>query len=134
MRPSVIAPATFVVVLAACAAAAPVPTPSATPPVASVATPPPPQVPASTAKLAEGAVLFDDLGFLHVPVTASAEAQTWFDQGLRLAYGFNHDEAARSFARGAVVDPSCAMCFWGAALTLGPNYNMGMLPVSAQPV
>jgi hypothetical protein len=79
-------------------------------------------------------MLFDDLGSLHVPITASAEAQKWFDQGLRLNYGFNHDEATRSFARGAVVDPSCAMCFWGAALTLGPNYNMGMLAASAQPV
>src|SRR5207237_1229613 len=65
-------------------------------------------------------------------VTASAEAQKWFDQGLRLAYGFNHDEAARSFARGAVADPACAMCYWGASLTLGPNYNVPMLPSAAQ--
>ena len=90
-------------------------------------------VPASVARLAEGALLFDDLGTLHVPVTASAEAQSWFDQGVRLAYGFNHDEAARSFARGAMVDPSCAMCFWGVALTLGPNYNLTMLPDAAAP-
>jgi tetratricopeptide (TPR) repeat protein len=85
------------------------------------------------AALAEGSLLLDGLGSHHRAVTASAEAERWFDQGLRLAYGFNHDEAARSFARGAVVDPKCAMCFWGAALTMGPNYNMGMLPSAARP-
>jgi tetratricopeptide (TPR) repeat protein len=81
------------------------------------------------ASLAEGATLLPDLGTLHREVTtASPEAQAFFDQGLRLTYGFNHDEAARSFARGGAIDPSCAMCFWGAAYTLGPNYNIPMLP------
>jgi tetratricopeptide (TPR) repeat protein len=79
--------------------------------------------------LAEGAVLFDSLGSHHRPVTtASREAQAFFDQGLRLTYGFNHDEAARSFAPPAQLDPSCAMCFWGVALVMGPNYNVPMLP------
>jgi tetratricopeptide (TPR) repeat protein len=77
-------------------------------------------------------MLFDDLGTLHRPVTATADAQTYFDQGLRLTYGFNHDEAARSFARGAEIDPACAMCFWGVALVLGPNYNVPMLPDRAR--
>jgi tetratricopeptide (TPR) repeat protein len=79
--------------------------------------------------LAEGAILFDNLGTYHYPVTTtSKEAQAFFDQGLRLTYAFNHDEAARSFARAAQLDPSCAMCFWGVALVLGPNYNVPMLP------
>src|ERR1700687_5446598 len=78
--------------------------------------------------LAKGALLLEGLGTLHRPIsTSSAEAQAFFDQGLRLAYGFNHDEAARSFARAAVVDSQCAMCFWGVSLTLGPNYNVPML-------
>jgi tetratricopeptide (TPR) repeat protein len=77
---------------------------------------------------AEGAQLFDDLGTLHRRVTTSStEAQAYFDQGLRLAYSFNHDEAARSFARAAQLDPNCASCFWGVALTLGLNYNVPML-------
>lgn len=88
--------------------------------------------PPSITALAEGAVLFDGLGDLHKPVAASPEAQRFFDQGLRLTYGFNHDEAARSFARGAELDPSCAMCFWGVALVLGPNYNVPMLPDRAR--
>jgi tetratricopeptide (TPR) repeat protein len=78
---------------------------------------------------AQGAQLFADLGDLHKTVTtSSSQAQAFFDQGLRLDYGFNHDEATRSFARAAQLDPGCAMCFWGVALTLGPNYNVPMLP------
>ncbi|WP_240360868.1 hypothetical protein [Pyxidicoccus caerfyrddinensis] len=82
--------------------------------------------------LAEGAVLLDGLSTHERSVTtASPGAQDFFDQGLRLAYGFNHDEAARSFARAAQLDPTCAMCFWGIALVLGPNYNMPMLAENA---
>src|SRR5262249_5702799 len=59
----------------------------------------------------------------HAVSTKVPEAQRWFDQGLRLTYAFNHEEAGRSFEAGAARDPSCASCFWGAALVLGPNYN-----------
>jgi tetratricopeptide (TPR) repeat protein len=83
--------------------------------------------------LATGAQIFPDLGVLTRPVgAASPEAQRYFDQGLRLAYGFNHDEATRSFARAAELDPGCAACLWGVAWTLGPNYNVPMLPDRAQ--
>ena len=72
------------------------------------------------AKLAQGATLLGNLGEVHRAVsTRSPEAQAFFDQGLALTYGFNHDEAARSFALAAALDPACAMCFWGAAYTLG---------------
>lgn len=78
---------------------------------------------------ADGAALLDNLGDHHRTVTtASPEAQKYFDQGLRLIYGFNHDEATRSFAMAAKLDTSCAMCWWGIAVTLGPNYNVPMLP------
>jgi tetratricopeptide (TPR) repeat protein len=81
------------------------------------------------AGLARGAALLPGLGEHRRDVTIrSLEAQAYFDQGLALTYGFNHDEAARSYARAAELDPKCAMCFWGVALTLGPNYNMPMLP------
>jgi tetratricopeptide (TPR) repeat protein len=90
--------------------------------------PPPPSI----LTLAKGAMLFDDLGTYAMPVTATPEAKKYFDQGLRLTYGFNHDEATRSFARAAELDPSCAMCFWGVSLTLGPNYNVPMLPDRAR--
>jgi hypothetical protein len=46
---------------------------------------------------------YPDLGDHHFAITTrSAEAQAYFDDGLRLLYGFNHDEAARYFRRAAV--------------------------------
>ncbi len=70
------------------------------------------------------AVLWDGLGNLHHPVaTRNAEAQKFFDQGLRLIYAFNHDEAQRSFHKAAQLDPQLAMAYWGMALAVGPNYN-----------
>jgi tetratricopeptide (TPR) repeat protein len=59
----------------------------------------------------------------HRITTASPEAQAYFDQGLRLVYAFNHIEAERSFREAARLDPACAMCYWGIALTHGSNYN-----------
>lgn len=74
--------------------------------------------------------LFDDLGILQHPVTTSSpQAQQYFNQGLRLVYAFNHEEATRAFKEAARLDPNCAMAYWGVALTLGPNYN---LPVDAE--
>ena len=69
--------------------------------------------------------LIPGLGDVHHPVsTKNREAQQFFDQGLKLVYGFNHDEARRSFQRAAEFDPKLAMAWWGVALTLGPNYNL----------
>jgi tetratricopeptide (TPR) repeat protein len=58
--------------------------------------------------------------------TKSARAQQFINQGINLAYGFNHAEAGRAFAEAARLDPSCAMAFWGQALVLGPNINAAM--------
>jgi tetratricopeptide (TPR) repeat protein len=68
-------------------------------------------------------VLYDSLGRYSYRITASADAQRWFDQGLRLVYAFNHLEAQRAFREAARLDPKCAMCYWGIALTEGSNYN-----------
>lgn len=71
-----------------------------------------------------GVTVMPGLGALHHPVsTKSAEAQRFFDQGLTLLYAFNHDEAARSFARAAELDPQMAMAYWGIAVVNGSNYN-----------
>jgi tetratricopeptide (TPR) repeat protein len=73
---------------------------------------------------AQPATMMSGLGDLHHPVsTSNAEAQQFFDQGLRLIYAFNHDEAARSFERAAELDPKLAMAYWGIAEAVGPNYN-----------
>lgn len=75
------------------------------------------------------AYLMDGLSTLHHPVsTRNAEAQKFFDQGLRLVYAFNHEEAARSFHRAAEIDPKLAMAWWGVALAVGPNYNLPVDP------
>lgn len=63
--------------------------------------------------------------------TSNDEAQNFFNQGLNLYYGFNHLEAYRSFREAARLDPSCAMCWWGQALSLGPNINAAMDPSDA---
>jgi hypothetical protein len=73
------------------------------------------------------APLFEGLGDLHFAIsTKDTLAQRYFDQGLVLAYGFNHAEAARSFYYAIKIDDSCAMAYWGYAYVLGPNYNAGM--------
>lgn len=73
------------------------------------------------------APLYQDLGALHYSITTAVPlAQRYFDQGLRLYYAFNHQEAIRSFQEGARLDPKCAMCYWGIALAYGPNINAPM--------
>jgi tetratricopeptide (TPR) repeat protein len=70
-----------------------------------------------------------NLGDHRFPVTTrSPEAARFMSQGLNLAYGFNHAEAARSFREAARLDPACAMAYWGQALVLGPNINAPMDP------
>lgn len=77
--------------------------------------------------------LFDTFGDLHRDIgTRVPAAQRYFDQGLRMAYGFNHEAAGRAFAEAARLDPHCAMCVWGQALVLGPNINLPMDPALAK--
>jgi tetratricopeptide (TPR) repeat protein len=71
--------------------------------------------------------LWEGLGSVSYKITtSSAGAQNYFDQGLRLTYAFNHDEAQRAYRKAQKLDPQCAMCFWGEALVLGPNINLPM--------
>jgi tetratricopeptide (TPR) repeat protein len=78
-----------------------------------------------------GATLLKGLGNYSFPVTSkNPDVQRWFNQALMLTYGFNHDAAERSFLKAAALDPECAMCWWGAALVLGPHVNAGMDPVN----
>src|SRR5499425_2080794 len=73
---------------------------------------------------AKPVTLVTGLGNLHHPVsTKNSQAQSFFDQGLRFIYAFNHDEAARSFQHAAELDPKLAMAYWGVAEAVGPNYN-----------
>ena len=83
--------------------------------------------PGTSLKPVRPAPLFEDLGTHHHPISTDVMlAQRYFDQGLILAYGFNHAEALRSFQAAAKLDPKCTMCWWGQALVLGPNINKPM--------
>jgi len=65
------------------------------------------------------------VGRQHHPIqTKSQEAQEYFDQGITLVYGFNHEEAARAFEKAGQLDPASPMPPWGIALAVGPNYNL----------
>lgn len=74
--------------------------------------------------------LADNLGKLtwSVAATAKPDAKAYFDQAYRLAWSFNHAEAARSFRAAQALDPSCAMCLWGEAWVLGPHINYPVEP------
>jgi tetratricopeptide (TPR) repeat protein len=98
------------------------------------------QLPASAKSAADNAAgtspppLYKDLGKFHLLITTrSREAQAYFDQGIRLAFAFNHAEAARAFRAAQQRDPGCAMCYWGEALVLGPNINAPMFPQAVAP-
>lgn len=81
--------------------------------------------PDQTALLNGRARLWPGMGEHTRPIRgASARAQTYFDQGLALTWGFNHDEAVRSFREVTRIHPDCAMGYWGMALALGPNINL----------
>jgi hypothetical protein len=73
------------------------------------------------------AILFDGMGDHTRKIsTANSLAQRYFNQGLAMCYGFNHDEAVRSYQAVADLDPECAMAYWGQAFALSPNINLPM--------
>ncbi|MGH7702722.1 MAG: hypothetical protein ACREMO_06485, partial [Gemmatimonadales bacterium] len=78
--------------------------------------------------------LYNDLGTHHHAIlTKVPKSQQYFDQGLRLMYAFNPEEARLSFQEAARLDPRCLMCYWGIALAYGPNINVPMDSASAVP-
>lgn len=82
--------------------------------------------PGTLAAQADSVALYDGLGDQSRTITTNVPlAQRYFDQGLRLTYGFGHGEAVRSFRAALAADPACAMCAWGAAWALGPYINEG---------
>ncbi len=77
----------------------------------------------------DGVPLYENLGTLHHPITTRhPNTQRYFDQGLRLVYAFNHEEAINSFEAALRYDDKAAMAWWGIALALGPNINAPMGP------
>ncbi len=60
--------------------------------------------------------------------TTNAEAQAWFDYGMKAYHGFLHAEARQALTKAATLDPTCATCAWGKALVLGPTLNFQITP------
>jgi tetratricopeptide (TPR) repeat protein len=101
---------------------------------AALAAQAPPASPANATAPGGQEPLYKDLGSYHVAVTTSSPlAQRYFDQGLRLAYGFNQEESVNSFTAATKADPNCAMCWWGIAYVLGPNVNIPMDSSAVRP-
>lgn len=85
--------------------------------ICSAENPPPPAG-------SKGLVKFPGMGTGSFKVdTTNPEAQAWFDYGVKLYHAFNHEEAKQAFAKAAALDPECARCAWGVALSLGPTLN-----------
>ena len=85
-----------------------------------------------TTPRATSAVMLAGVGNGSSPAdTANREAQAWYNEGLNLYHAFNHNEAIAAFAKSAAIDPACALCEWGVALSLGPTLNYGVTPDQA---
>ena len=94
--------------------------------ICSAENPPPPAG-------SKGLVMFPGMGTGGFKVdTASREAQAWFDYGVKLYHAFNHEEAKQAFAKAATLDPTCALCAWGEALSLGPTLNYTISPAETE--
>lgn len=84
--------------------------------------------------LGETPVLYKDLGRMRFPVSSKVPGvQAWVDQGVTLAFGFNHAEAQRAFREAQKLDSACAICYWAESLILGPNINVPMMPEAQAP-
>ncbi|HMG87624.1 MAG TPA: hypothetical protein VK574_17955 [Terracidiphilus sp.] len=77
--------------------------------------PPPEQLPAP--------IHMTGIGNAHIAITASAEAQQWFDQGLNLMHDFWDYESVKAFEQSVRVDPNCAMCWWGLGQAEGFRHS-----------
>lgn len=62
--------------------------------------------------------------FTRSITTVSPRAQEYFDQGMVLAWGFDHEAARRAMEEATQQDPDCAMAWWGLALVWGPHINI----------
>ncbi|MCZ4094369.1 tetratricopeptide repeat protein [Sinorhizobium psoraleae] len=91
------------------------------------------QLPTPVADGAQVPLWANLIGHRSSASTANEGAQAYIDQAMMLSFGFNHAEAARSFRQAQKLDPSCAICFWGEALVLGPNINAPMDPDANAP-
>jgi tetratricopeptide (TPR) repeat protein len=65
------------------------------------------------------------IGNSHLAITATPEAQMWFDQGLNLLHDFWDYESERAFEQSIRADSTCAMCYWGLYQALMFRHSLG---------
>ena len=110
--------------------------------LASACTSPAPSKPAAdqashdghggAAPVTERTKLLGNLGsFSRAIQTASPEAQQFFDEGLTLLYGFNHDEAARYFRRAAAKGNAIAQNRLARLLVVGRGVPANKIDAAA---
>lgn len=74
----------------------------------------------------QAAVLIPGTGDVHLEVTTiSDEARAFFRQGVGQLHGYWFFEAERSFRQAAMIDPDCAMNYWGMAMANFKNDSRG---------
>src|SRR5579862_5612782 len=79
------------------------------------------------------AKLMRGYGTVHFPITTSnPEAQRFFDQGINQLYSFFYFEAERSFRTAAMLDPDCAMAYWGLARSDHSDRRKAFLTLAQQ--
>jgi len=60
----------------------------------------------------------EKLGQVHFPVSCSNDAQGQFDRAVALLHSFWYAEAAKAFTTITEADPTCAMGYWGIAMSV----------------
>ena len=96
-------------------------------PVAAAVFPASASAPATRVGLPSMAPLLTGFDAYHFPTESSQpRVQRYVDQGMLLVYGFNPEEAARSFEAALAIEPTCATCWWALAWALGPTINTDM--------
>lgn len=72
----------------------------------------------------QAARLMEGTGRVHFPVTSPSEdAQKFVAQGVAQLHGFWYFESERSFRQAAMLDPDCAVAYWGMAMSNRGNLN-----------
>src|SRR3954470_22604442 len=68
------------------------------------------------------------LGEVNFPISCSRAAQQQFNRALAMQHSFFFPETVKAFTAIAEKEPSCAMAFWGLAISQRPNPLVGPFP------
>jgi tetratricopeptide (TPR) repeat protein len=60
----------------------------------------------------------EQLGTVSFPVTCNAPGRAGVERGVALLHSFQYEDAEKAFADAAAADPTCAMAYWGTAMSL----------------